>query len=42
MYTYAPPSENNTENYIKTVIDGVKSTYPKVSSSTKVYDILTA
>lgn len=42
MYTYAPPSENNTENYIKTIIDGVKSTYPKVSSSTKVYDILTA
>ena len=42
MYTYAPPIENNTDKYINTIIDGVKSTYPTVSSSTKVYDILTA
>lgn len=42
MYTYAPPSENNTDQYINTIIAGVKTTYSKVSSSTKVYDILTA
>jgi hypothetical protein len=41
IYTYAPPSDNNnTENYIKTILTSLKSKFPNVTRSTLVNDLL--
>ena len=41
IYTYAPPSDNNnTENYIKTILTSLKSKFPNITRSTLVNDLL--
>jgi hypothetical protein len=40
FYTYAPPNENKTEEYIKGFIDSIKKTKPNTTRKTKVSDLL--
>ncbi len=40
FYIYAPPSENNTEGYISSVINSLKKTYPKITRLSKLIDFL--
>jgi len=40
FYTYAPPNENKTEEYIKGFIDSIKKTKPNTTRETKVSDLL--
>jgi hypothetical protein len=40
MYIYAPPSENNTENYINNLIKSLKPRYPNFTRFSKIIDFL--
>jgi len=40
FYTYAPPNENKTEEYIKGFIESIKKTKPNTTRETKVSDLL--
>jgi hypothetical protein len=40
IYTYAPPSENDTVGYINLVLNGLKSNFPDITKNTKVIDVI--
>jgi hypothetical protein len=40
MYTYAPPSENNTEGYINNIVNSMKQKYSNFSRFSKLIDFL--
>jgi hypothetical protein len=40
FYIYAPPSENNTEGYINSVVASLVKNYPKVTRYTKIVDYI--
>lgn len=41
FYTYAPPNENNTEGYIKSVVATLQKNYPTIVRTAKIIDHLT-
>ena len=40
MYIYAPPSENNTEKYINSIIASLQSKFPGITRTTPIYKYL--
>jgi len=40
MYTYAPPNENDTEGYLKTVVAGIKKVHSTVTRASKVKEYI--
>jgi hypothetical protein len=40
FYTYAPPNENNTEQYISGIINDLRAIKPNINRNTLVKDIL--
>jgi hypothetical protein len=40
FYIYAPPSENNTENYINSVVASLKKKYSNVTKTTRIIDYI--
>jgi hypothetical protein len=40
FYIYAPPSENNTEGYISSVLATLKKTYPEIKKTSRLIDYI--
>jgi hypothetical protein len=40
MYIYAPPSENNTEGYLTSVINALKGKYPTITRTSRIIDFI--
>jgi hypothetical protein len=40
MYIYAPPHENNTENYINSIIKSLLPKYPSITRTSKLIDFI--
>jgi hypothetical protein len=40
MYIYAPPSENNTEGYLNSVINALKGKYPTITRTSRIIDFI--
>lgn len=40
FYIYAPPSENNTEGYLTSVLATLKKTYPEIKRTSKLIDYI--